>query len=290
MDLAERVAAIVGRPVVSIAEIPGAGGYTPALRRIATLADGTTMFVKAAVDDMTRGWLESEARSYAALAGAPFVPGYVGAADGVLVLEDLRHGHWPPPWRPGDIDRAFEMLDELAATPPPPAARDLEAVAGPMLRNWAIVAADPAPFLGLGLCSAGWLDDALPVLVEADATALAGDALVHFDVRSDNLCLLEDRVVLVDWNHMARGEPSFDGICLAQGITGEGGPLPEHLVPDAQPGIVAMIAGYFAERAPQPVIPTAPRVRIIQLEQLRVTLPWAARLLGLPPPTPAPPP
>ena len=64
MELAERVEAIVGQRVVALDEIPGAGGYTPALRRIATLADGDTVFVKAAVSDLTAGWLQAERRAY----------------------------------------------------------------------------------------------------------------------------------------------------------------------------------------------------------------------------------
>ncbi|MEN3274123.1 MAG: hypothetical protein V7636_2884 [Actinomycetota bacterium] len=37
MELRERVEAIVGQRVVALDEIPGTGGYTPALRRVATL-------------------------------------------------------------------------------------------------------------------------------------------------------------------------------------------------------------------------------------------------------------
>jgi hypothetical protein len=68
-----------------------------------------------------------------------------------------------------------------------------------MLAGWAHVAQDPAAILGLRLCSAAWLSHALDTLMAAEAQArLAGDNLVHFDVRSDNLCFVGDRVVLVD--------------------------------------------------------------------------------------------
>lgn len=285
MELAERVEAIVGQRVVAIDEIPGAGGYTPALRRIATLADGSTVFVKAAVDDLTAGWLRTERRSYEALGDARFLARYLGCDDTLLVLEDLRHAHWPPPWRPGDLDRTLEALENMAHHPPPDVAGDLETDAGGMLRLWKAVAEDPEPFLGLGLCTREWFERAIPVLVDADGRGtLTGDALVHFDVRSDNLCLLDDRVVLVDWNSTSRGRADFDVHCFAQGVTVEGGPEPEAVLPDADPLLVAMLTGYFAYSAPQPTIPNAPRVREIQLKQLRVCLPWAARLLGLPPP------
>jgi hypothetical protein len=153
-----------------------------------------------------------------------------------------------------------------------------------MLRLWHKVAVDPEPFLGLGLCSREWFDGAIGTLVDAESgESLDGSSLVHFDVRSDNLCLLDDRVVLIDWNNTARGRADFDVIAFAQSVTMEGGPPPHEIVPDADPAIVAMLTGYFARSAPKPVIPDAPRVRDVQLAQLRVCLPWAARVLDLPP-------
>lgn len=286
-DLTERIEAIVGQRVLAVAEIPGAGGYTPALRRIATLGDGSNVFVKAAVDELTERWLRTERQSYEALGDAPFLPRYIGCDDTVLVLEDLRHGHWPPPWRPGDLHRVLAALEAVAQHEPPDGVDDLAIVANAMLRHWMEVANDPTPFLELGLCSREWYERAIPMLVDAEARGtLTGDALVHFDVRSDNLCLLDDRVVLVDWNGTARGRADFDVHCFAQSITLEGGPEPEAVLPAADPLLVAMLTGYFAFSAPQPPIPTAPRVRHIQLAQLKVCLPWTARLLALPPPLP----
>jgi hypothetical protein len=282
VELSGRVEKIVGQRVVALEEIPGAGGYTPALRRIATLADGSTVFVKAAASDLTATWLEAEQRSYAALAGQPFVPHVVGVGDGVLVLEDLRQGHWPPPWRPGDVDRVLATLDVVARARPPADAPSLEASAGHMLRLWHKVADRPEPFLGLGLCTREWFDGAIGTLVDAESRGtLDGDGLVHFDVRSDNLCLLDDRVVLIDWNNTARGRAELDRIAFAQGVAVEGGPPPDETAPDADPHLVTMLTSYFARNAPKPVIPDAPRVRDIQLAQLRVCLPWMCRLLGL---------
>jgi hypothetical protein len=282
MELRERVEAIVGQRVVALDEIPGAGGYTPALRRIATLGDGSTVFVKAAASELTATWLEAEQRSYAALAGRSFVPHVLGGDDGVLVLEDLRHGHWPPPWRDGDVARVRATLAEVASTPAPDDAPDLEAATGHMLRLWHKIAAEPEPFLGLGLCTREWFDGAIDTLVDAESRGtLDGEALVHFDVRSDNLCLLDERVVLVDWNNTARGRPDFDRIAFAQGVAVAGGPAPDETAPGADPCLVVMLTSYFARNAPKPVIPDAPRVRDIQLAQLRVCFPWMCRLLGL---------
>jgi len=287
-ELAARVSAIVGQRVVSIEDIPGAGGYTPALRRIATLADGSTVFVKAAVNDLTAGWLRVEQHSYESLGPQPFLPRYLGCDGTVLVLEDLRHGHWPPPWRDGDVGRVVDGLAALAAHSPPADAVDLVTAAHGMLHVWSAVAESPDGFLSLGLCSRQWFDRALDTILAAEAAGtLDGAALVHFDVRSDNLCLLDGdgRVVVVDWNGTSRGRDDFDLHCLAQSVHAEGGPPPEALVPDADPSLVTMLTGYFACNAPKPRIPDAPRVRDIQLAQLRVCLPWMTRLLGLSPPS-----
>src|SRR3954452_14282467 len=101
---------LLGAPVV--AERTVAGGYTLARREVVTLADGRTAFVKTAVDDLTRGWLEAEQRIYAAVSG-PFMPRVLAAEPGVLVLEDLSDAHWPPPWRDGDVRAVTDALDVL---------------------------------------------------------------------------------------------------------------------------------------------------------------------------------
>jgi hypothetical protein len=282
MELRERVEAVVGQRVVALDDIPGAGGYTPALRRIAALADGSTVFVKAAVDDLTRWWLSIEHRSYAALDGATFVPRYLGGDDVVLVLEDLRVGHWPPAWRPGDVDRVLEVLDAVARHTPPDDARTLESATPELPGFWEEVAADPEPLLALGACTREWFDGSIDTILEVAASGtLAGDALVHYDVRSDNLCLFDDRVLLVDWNNTLRGRADFDVHCFAQTLEFEGGPTPDEVLPDADPALVTLIAGYFARNATQPPIPTAPHVRRVQRQQLGVCIPWMGRLLGL---------
>jgi hypothetical protein len=109
---------LLDAPVVG--ERPVTGGYTNAQREIVTLADGRTAFVKTAVDDQTRAWLAAEQRVYAAVS-APCMPRVLAADEGVLVLEDLSDGHWPPPWRDGDVQAVLAALDELHALTPPTA-------------------------------------------------------------------------------------------------------------------------------------------------------------------------
>jgi len=111
---------------------------------------------------------------------------------------------------------------------------------------------------------------------------LDGDDLVHADVRSDNLCFAGERAILVDWNNACRGNGDLDTAFWAPSLCAEGGPAPEAVGP-AGAEWPALVSGYFAARAGLPLIPHAPRVRQVQLQQLQVALPWAQRTLGLPP-------
>ena len=169
----------------------------------------------------------------------------------------------------------------MAATFPPTDLGRLEE-RRPELAGWVHVAQEPTSFLRLGLCSAAWLTNALASLVAAETRApLAGEALVHLDVRSDNLCFVDDRVVLIDWNWACRGNGTVDIAAWLPSLQVEGGPSPETILPHA-PHLAAWISGYFAARAGLPAVNVKASVRTLQLAQLRVALPWAVRALGLP--------
>lgn len=281
----QRIAQLARREVVACRRI--ARGYTPAERWLVTFADGSSAFAKLGVTPATARWLRAERAVYALLEG-DFMPRYLGYDEHgerpLLLLEDLSAASWPPPWREHDLDRLLDTLRRVAATPVPRGALpDLERDRG-QFAGWLIVERDPAPFLALGLCSESWLLEALPSLLMAqDLALLAGTELVHGDLRSDNLCFLPERVVLVDWNAARLGNAALDRAALAPSLRLEGGPLPDALAPD-DGGLCALVCGYFAANAGLRPIPDAPRVRRIQLRQLRIALPWAARALGLRPP------
>jgi hypothetical protein len=263
--------------IVDLTDIPGAGGYTPALRQSGRLADGTPVFVKTPTNDVTRMMLEQEIAAYEAIGPRPWCPQVIDASPERLVLEDLRHAHWPPPWRPGDVDRVLATVREVAATSVPtlPPFDDGQ---NDNLRQWRFVDVDAVAALGFDRGLVAALADAGR---EVDASATYdGDCLLHMDLRSDNLCLLEDRVVLVDWNGACRGEGGLDEVAWAPSLSLEVGTPPWELVPDAAVHHVAFVTGYFAQRSPLPTIPDAPFVRPFQLAQLRVSLPWFARLVG----------
>jgi hypothetical protein len=283
----ERVTRAIGaRPA---AWRPAAGHAAPSNRRwVADLPGGTSVFVKIAAYDYTADWLRNEHENYVALDGHPHVPRLLGWDDDgespVLAIEDLSQARWPPPWTDGDIGAVHAALDAVHATAPPrPDVSPLTHL--PDLRDgWAEVGRDPGPFLEVGFASATWIDAQLDALHAAARRApLEGTALLHLDVRSDNLCLIGSQVRFVDWNMACAGNPTFDLAAWLPSLSDEAGIEPWQILPD-QPEIAAMLAGYFCCRAGLPPIPQAPHARPLQRSQGHVALRWAARELDLPPP------
>ncbi|HZC74692.1 MAG TPA: phosphotransferase [Gaiellaceae bacterium] len=247
------------------------------------LDGGTRAFAKSAWLEPSVTWMRQEREVYGCVSG-PFMPQLLGWEDGerpLLVLEDLTEGaYFPPPWRPADVGAVLATLAELAGSrihglPPFP----------DRWPQWTAVADDPAPFLSLGIASSDWLERALPELLAAEsALSFSGPAVLHGDVRSDNLCIREGRAVLVDWNHARLGNPGFDVAAWLPSLALEGGPQPDEVADAAVSQFAVAIAGFFAAHAGLPPHEGAPLVRGFQLAQLEVALPWTCRVLGIEPP------
>ena len=242
--------------------------------------DGSRAFLKLASVDPSPQWVRDEHRVFECVSGS-FMPRLLGFDDGehpLLILEDmLPDARWPPPWQPGDIEAVLAALSEIADAP---RSGKLPRLVDADLAGWRHVGDDPAPFLGLGIVDAAWLERSLPALIEAaDPALLAGDSLLHGDVRSDNLCLRDGRAVLLDWNHACIGNAAFDIAAWLPSLALEGGPHPATFGVDEH---AAFISGYFAAMAGLPAPEGAPTVRGFQRAQLEVALPWTCAALGLP--------
>lgn len=280
-ELASRVERLVGAKVVSCRRV--GGGYTPALRLLCE-TNAASFFAKIGTTPGTRKSLRREIRVYNSLRG-DFMPRLVAWEDcesePILVIEDLSARHWPPPWGARQIELTLAQIDALHHTPA--RVETFAQVHGMSEGNWTAVAADPAPFLSLGMADARWLERALPDLIRYEARCpTAGDSLTHCDLRSDNICVARERAVFVDWDAACLSNPRLDLGFWLPSLSYEGGPRPEKILPDA-PEVAAWVSGYFAARAGLPDIADAPRVRKVQRRQLEAALPWAARALDLPP-------
>jgi hypothetical protein len=255
------------------------GGYTRAGKWLATLPDGTTVFVKATDVEPAMPMASAEITVYEHVSGS-FMPQVVDAwqmqGRAVLVLEDLSRAHWPPPY-PDDTRPVFDALARVSHTPPPPGLRRLEGRSEP---PWHVLR-------DLDVCSADWLDIALAPLAEAGrAFKVTGDELVHYDVWSDNLCFSERGVLLTDWSAAAVGNGYIDVGYALLSILVEGGTPPTLEIPD-EASLAAFVAGSVMREASAPLPAWAEpgsTLREDQRADLVHALRWAARALGLPPP------
>lgn len=263
-------------------------GLSPAQRFAVRFEDGSSAFVKAAVDAETARWLRTDHLIVSTLDGdiVPELIAWIEAGSrSILIMEDLRDAHWPADhfpvlWKPGQWELLFAALERVAATEAP---ASLPALSDAYTPQWPEIAAEPEPFLRLSLCSSHWLERSLDRLVAAERELdLSGDALVHHDVRSDNVCFRGERVILVDWSDARRGSPRHDLATVLSLSELEAGPDPWSIMPDGGP-FAASKAADLALRAIRET--DAPKwLRAVFQRGAILNLRWAAKSLGLPPP------
>jgi hypothetical protein len=162
-DVVRRIERLIGAKVESYT--PVAGGYSPAMRLLCRTTT-TSFFAKIGTTPSTSQSLRREMYVYTHVSGA-FMPQLIAwedhASAPILVIEDLSAAQWPPPW---DASRVERVLAQIYAMHHTPVSLTAEAqVPGVRGANWPAVAADPAPFLSLGLADAQWLERALPLLI-----------------------------------------------------------------------------------------------------------------------------
>lgn len=259
-----RIAAAIERvtQLTPVSWMPVERGYTAAKRGLVSLSDGRRVFVKVGTEELSIEWLRSEHEAYLVV-DREFHPEFVGWDDDgdlpVLVLEDVSDGFTVPPWTVETVAAVRGLLERLGTAPAPPGWPRLTDY-GLHETGWPAVAGDPMPFLALGVCSETWLDAHLAALTHAGAELdLDGESLVHFDVRSDNLCFSEGRALLVDWNSSCAGHPLVDLAGWLPSLALEGGPKPHEVFPvhPDTAGLASLMAGFFAARAGLPPPPTA---------------------------------
>jgi thiamine kinase-like enzyme len=277
-DVLEQINAALGQPIVAWSTQHG--GLTHASTRLATLADGTSAFVKAATNDHSAVEITNEIAFLDAL-DAPFLPRRLGEVRGsrpALILEDLSGGHWPEPY-PDNLSGLADVLEAIRQTPIP-VDLELPRLEGPIDEMYAELvdnAGRAAPVL------ARWVEEHADA-IGAAASHREDDALVHGDLWYSNLCFLPDRVVVVDWSHARCGSRWFDastvGIDL---VIGGRRPLPmEEAAAWAADHLVWTLWG-LAE-GPWPSIADTSRWRLDNLELVDGAAWWLAHELELPAP------
>lgn len=288
--------AALGGEIVAAETQPG--GFSPGIAARVVLGGGERAFVKAVAHEPnpeSPDFHRREARIIDALPAIAPAPRLRWTLDEgpegwvVLALEDVDGREPSLPWRPDELDRVLAAVDQLHAslTPSPVDAGSAGAVLEENVNAWHLLAVNtPA---GLDAWSRRHLEE-LVELERAVAGAVAGETLLHFDLRADNILLARDRVFFVDWPHATVGASWLDGVAFAPSVAMQGGPEPEALLrrwPSAVKAdhqavscAVASVAGFFTYRALLPPPPGLPTLRPFQAAQGEVARQWLAQRLG----------
>lgn len=307
-----QIEAALGAPVVRAARIWGGYAPTPTFRL--TLADGRRAFFKAtnqASNQFATQALISEEQVYQEI--GLLLEGWVAKYYATIVHEDWRglllEDLGPksvPPWTPLLARRIAHALAEFHRSTLGVALPEWLTLPKNWLarENWPQVVAQSDGLHKIAALTGESASAALAWLQELSPTieALMNDpilqaepyALLHGDLRSDNLRYRQGRLYLFDWPAITVGRPEWDIVPFAQSVTVEGGVSPEQVMswyaqkfpvdPHAVDCAIAWFIAFFADRAWRSEIPGLPRVRRFQRQQLGTMLLWAARQWSLPQP------
>ena len=305
-DLPERVRAEVdrwlGSKVASAVTQPT--GFSPGVAARLTTEYGRRVFAKAVGPEPNA---DSPAMHRREIAIASSLPDSTPAprllwsydeGDGgwvLLLFEDVDGRHPAQPWRLDELDRVVAAMEELAAAlTPSPLPVSVAGTAGERflgMRSWHRLRDEGPPLLTK---VDEWSRRHLETVAEIEDAiddALAGDTLLNYDVRADNILLTPERTWFVDWPHACLGPPWLDVVAFAPSVTMQGGPPPEDVAarhsayraadPDAVTTAVAAVAGFFTYQAAQPPPPGLPTVRAFQDAQGAIARHWLAHRTGL---------
>lgn len=279
-----------GAPVVAARSMNA--GFTPGFASRLRLADGRRVFVKAADDATRRPFADSyreEVRKLSALPGTvPAArPLWVHDADGwiVLGLEDIDGRHPARPWRSDELRLVLTALDRVAAVlTPAPETYDWQPLQGSLTDDppaWERVTEGDDTPERLRRRLAEWAQ-----LAEIGDAALAGNSVVHADVRDDNILITPgERVWICDWNWPLLGNPAIDPLGVLVCTYGDGhdadawlarSETTRHLGATTVDGILALLAAYFWTACRLPTPDTSPWLRVHQRWYAGAATDWLA--------------
>jgi aminoglycoside phosphotransferase (APT) family kinase protein len=261
-----------------------AGGWSPGSADVVRLADGRRAFVKAAdarVNAVTVALHRREAAMLRLLADgtAPRLIGVVDDPPWIALVVEHVEGRHPDPASEADTLVVLDAVAALPAAPPGAPLNTAEQELAFVSLGWERLDAEGAPLPpdvaaalpGLAALSAG----SLP--------ALHGDAVVHGDLRPDNV-LVEPhgRARLIDWPSAFAGARWFDAVTYLLDVRHLGGrvaaglqhPVLRDVPSEAVDGLLALLGAYFFDRGRAPEEPGLPGIRAYQLAQGRTVVDW----------------
>ncbi|NUW30846.1 phosphotransferase [Nonomuraea sp. SMC257] len=209
------------------------GGIMPGIASRLYLDDGSSVFLKAiAKDDPAARLHERQEWAGRVLPKATPTPRMLWSAhaDGwiVFVHEYVNDGAKPADLSPGspDVPIVLALLRRLTSVLTPCPAPDAPLIGD----NLAPLRAKGQAMLGKHAYRLSAADQVLyeTALAGFDPAALEGDGLIHYDLHSDNILILLDHAVVLDWSFAARAASWVDAALLAPRLV-EAGHQPKHV-------------------------------------------------------------
>jgi hypothetical protein len=290
------IGARLGGPVTAVTS--AGGGFTRAFAAIIETGSGERAFVKAAaLTDPTADWYAREAAITAALPdGVPAArPRWTFVAAGYFVLGlDVIDGTVPAlPWTPNALAAALQAwaiaADALAKPSEALVAVGLPALSD-LLRSdlscWSPIAAGHAPMPAAAPDWAAARIDELAALERAAPHLVAGEGMLHGDLRVDNVLIDRSGAAwLCDWTWPCLGAPWFDTVTLLVTAYASGLDPDALLEPWRAPaaGIdaaLAALSGYWLVRASSRPSSGSPHSRQHQRFSGEQALAWLAARRG----------
>ncbi|MDK1327870.1 phosphotransferase [Arthrobacter sp. zg-Y1143] len=282
---------------VSLVE-PAGGGFTPGFAAVLGNKSGDRIFAKAAAASdafIYPSYLRESQVVPLMLPGMP-MPALRSAqrlvADGIhwqMLVYEAVPGRMPgQPWTEADVaavetacvTAAALLTDFPQAEGGTPVAEDMALI--PTRFKAVADGGEPPWFLpGLSAEEAGGFQEALDLCPEA----LAGDAVLHGDLRADNILISDGRALFCDWNFLGTGAPWIDWVGVlpyarADGIDADAWLRRSELtrdVPDAYiDALLAALLNYMIHWGSQPDVDTSPLLRIHGRHTARLVYDWLA--------------
>ncbi len=271
-------------------------GFSPGMAARCRLDDGRRVFIKAVTSalnaDSRRMALHELTINRILPPDAPAPRLLASVDDGSWVAAAWADidGRLPrSSWPAGDLALVIDAVDGLALQPQDGVRTAVEQL-GPSFDGWRRLAKQRARGIE------HWLDQpALDHLAEIEAGWEAfcpPDALIHVDLRADNMLIdADDRVWIVDWANAALGPSWFDVLGMIPAMAMQSGraaaelwAMSRHATstdPAAVDALAVAISGYFTYSARRPAIPAIPMLRDFQEAQAVPSRAWIGTRLGL---------
>lgn len=245
---------------------------------LVTLDHNEKAFLKIATGPRAKKMISDEVHFYNHVKDKIYLPHYYGGIVtneySAVLIQDLSDCEWAPPWNPEKIDNVKTALEEVRFIQEPLVSRSIFEFKD-LFNGWQKIKSDPAHFLGTQIRPHSWLERKIESLINFSIEGFhKSDDLIHFDVRSDNICFTDNKAILIDWAWYCRGPFDLQMATWVLSLANECSNIsPEEFLPDMHPKYIALIAGYFAQFAGTPC-PDANHVRSLQYRQLGVALDW----------------